>query len=85
MDINYKLGDIEHIHIFKPPSIIDSVISDSFLLSILIDSTILFPLRLHNVDQIDDSQWLCTKETYQNINLYMCLDYISIIHYPYKD
>jgi len=28
-------------------------------------------ILLHNVDQIDDSQWLCTKETYQNINLYM--------------
>jgi len=28
-------------------------------------------IMLHNVDQISESQWLCTKETYQNIGLYM--------------
>ena len=28
-------------------------------------------ILLHNVDQIGDSQWLCTKETYQNVAIYM--------------
>ena len=26
---------------------------------------------LHNVDQINNYQWICTKETYQNVALYM--------------